>query len=145
MITKNSIIKEIGYFPVLNAKYSSDFPEGKIVLKHGEHKGANRGFGYIHILAEHSSDLTNNKLSHDEEGVAEYIGLIVQFGAKIYCEFNQVRGNHRPMIVRSRYGTVILELLNIDEVAIYSVITAYGSSRSRGIQIGSIPRTKAPD
>ncbi|HFC3297987.1 TPA: hypothetical protein ACFIW2_001989 [Neisseria gonorrhoeae] len=52
----------------------ADFPAGQIVLKHGEHKKVNHGFGVIHILAEHKADLTRFGLSHDETGVTLLCG-----------------------------------------------------------------------
>lgn len=40
--------------------------------------------------------------------------MIFQSGAKIFSEFSDVRGNHRPMIVYSRIGTVVLERKEVE-------------------------------
>lgn len=138
-MSKNKIVKEIGLFPVLSEQYRIAFPTGKIVLKHGEHKGANRGFGVIHILAEHKADLTKFGLSHDETGVTLYVEMILQSRARIFSEFNNLRGNHRPMIVYSRIGTVILERQEISGQIVYSIVTAFGRTSPRGSQIGVMP------
>jgi len=133
---KNEIIKQIGTFPPLREQYRKDFPTGIIVLKHGEHKGAGRGFGAIHILAEHTADLKRNGLSLDEVGVWRYIEMILQAGAGIYCEFDNLRGSQRPMIVWSRIGTVILERQKKNGLTYYSVVTAFGGTKARGTKIG---------
>lgn len=138
-MSKNKIVKEIGVFPILSEQYRITFPTGQIVLKHGEHKGANRGFGVIHILAEHKADLTRFGLSHDETGVTLYVEMILQSGARIFSEFNNLRGNHRPMIVYSRIGTVILERQEISGQIVYSIVTAFGRTSPRGSQIGVMP------
>lgn len=139
-MSKNKIVKEIGLFPILSEQYRIAFPTGQIILKHGEHKGANRGFGVVHILAEHKADLTRFGLSHDETGVTLYVEMILQSGAKIFSEFSDIRGNHRPMIVYSRIGTVILERKEIEGKSVYSVVTAFGRTSPRGTQIGTMPQ-----
>jgi hypothetical protein len=136
-ITKNTIISEVGYFPELNKKHRLDFPAGRIVLKQGEHRGPNRGFGVAHILAEHKSDLTKYTLDHSTDGVISYVKLILRSGAKIYSEFASVRGFHRPTVIRSLVGTVILERQEIDGEIFYSVVTAFGSKSAKGTQIGT--------
>lgn len=136
---KNKIIAQIGIFPVLSENYTTDFPTGTIILKHGEHKRFGCGFGVVHILAEHTADLSKYGLSHDEIGVIAYIRLIIKSGAKIYSEFNNLRGNHRPMIIHSLIGTVILEKQIINGVVHYSVVSAFGRKNAYGHQIGIIP------
>lgn len=136
-ITKNTIISEVGYFPELNEKYRLDFPAGKIVLKQGEHRGPNRGFGVVHILAEHKSDLTKYNLNHSAEGVARYVKSILHPGAKIYSEFASVRGFHRPTVIWSLVGTIVLERQEIDGEIFYSVVTAFGGKNAKGTQIGN--------
>lgn len=137
---KNRIIKPIGVFPLLNEKHRQDFPPGIIVLKQGRHKGVNKGFGIEHILAEHTADLKKHKLSFDTQGVIQYVEMILQTGAGIYSEFNNTRGFHRPMIVRSSIGTVVLERQEKSGVTIYSVVSAFGRKTAHGTKIGEIPR-----
>lgn len=136
-ITKNTIASEIGWFPDLGKKYSLDFPSGRIVLKYGEHRGPNKGFGINHILAEHKSDLISNNLEESANGVINYIQLILISGAKIYSEYADLRGFHRPMIVRSSIGTVVLERQCINNENVYSVVTAFGGKTAKGTQIGT--------
>ncbi|HGO8941410.1 TPA: hypothetical protein ACLBFJ_001633 [Neisseria meningitidis] len=94
----------------------------------------------IHILAEHKADLTRFGLSHDETGVTLLcVEMIFQSGAKIFSEFSDVRGNHRPMIVYSRIGTVVLERKEVEGESVYSVVTAFGRTSPRGTQIGTMP------
>jgi hypothetical protein len=61
-------------------------------------------------------------------------------GAGIYCEFDDLRGFQRPMIVRSRIGTVVLERQRINGLTFYSVVTAFGGTKARGIKIGIMPK-----
>ncbi|WP_240746222.1 hypothetical protein [Eikenella exigua] len=137
---RNRIIKEIGQFPLLNEPHKHTFPPGIIVVKYGEHRGANRGFGAAHILAEHTADLNRHNLPCDEEGVCLYVKMILQPGAGIHCEFSNMRGFHRPMVVRFRLGTVVLERQERDGLTTYSVVTAFGGTMARGTKIGTMPR-----
>lgn len=139
-IMKNKIIAEVGIFPTLIERYRSDFPPGKIFLKQGEHKGANKGFGVTHILAEHEADLSKHNLSLDADGVIAYIKLILQSGAGIYSEYDNLRGFPRPMIIQSRIGVVVLERKEVDRITAYSVITAFGGRSAKGEKIGMMPR-----
>ena len=136
-ITKNSIISEVGLFPELHERYKKDFPAGKICLKHGEHRGVNRGFGIVHILAEHTADLSDHNLPHTSDGVIDYVNLILRSGARIFSEFNSVRGFHRPTIIWSLVGTVVLERQCVNGEIMYSVVTAFGQKQPKGTQIGT--------
>lgn len=135
-VSKNTIISKVGLFPELNEKFRKDFPVGEIVLKHGEHRGPNKGFGIVHILKEHKSDLTKHNLDHSDEGVICYVKLILRSGARIYSEFASLRGFHRPMVILSSIGTVVLERKDIKGKTLYSVVTAFGGNKVKGIQIG---------
>lgn len=137
---KNRIIKVVGEFPLLNGPHKQTFPPGIIVLKQGRHKGVNKGFGVEHILAEHTADLNDHKLSFDTQGVIQYVEMILQTGAGIYSEFSNTRGFPRPMVVRSRFGTVVLERQERDGLTTYSVVTAFGGTMARGTKIGTMPR-----
>lgn len=137
---RNLIIKVVGKFPSLIGPHKQTFPPGIIVLRHGKHTGANKGFGAEHILAEHKADLKKHNLSCDKQGVIQYVEMILQFSAGIYCEFSNTRGFHRPMIIRSKLGTVVLERQERDGLTIYSVVTAFGGTMARGTKIGTMPR-----
>lgn len=135
-LTKNSVVAEVGIFPELHERYKFDFPIGKIYLKHGEHKGVNRGFGVVHILSEHTADLSGWNLPHTADGVIAYVKLILRSGARIFSEFNAMRGFHRPTVIWSSVGTVILERQQFQGEMVYSVVTAFGRKRPLGTQIG---------
>lgn len=145
--TKNTVLMTVGNFPLVQTKYASEFPDGEIVLKYGNHIRPNNGFGYLHIIAEHTADLDSHRLEHTIEGVISYIQLIFCTGARIYSEFfRNKKGNYRPTIVWSKVGTLILEretLPNGD--ARYSVVTAYGKRNPNGTLIGTIPSKKTPN
>lgn len=66
--------------------------------------------------------------------------MILQSGSKIFSEFNDLRGNHCPMIVYSRIRTVVLERKEIEGKSVCSVITAFGRTSHCGTQIGSMPQ-----
>lgn len=121
--------------------YIPDMPQhgisgGGIILRYGEHKGPNRGFGVVHIWIEHRAELL--KMGFDtEEKVPEFINKIIVPETPIYCEFSDLRGNHRLTVLRTIYGLVILEpRLDKDNNRIYSVVTAFTKKNAHGTQIG---------
>lgn len=136
---KNNIIYEFGNFPLLSKSYREIFPSGKIILKKGEHRGNHLGFGARHILAEHNLELKRKGFENNEQGIIEYINQILRRGAKILSEFENTRGNHRPLIVYSTQGTVVLQRQNFNGSTVYSIVTAFPRTNPIGIQIGSMP------
>lgn len=122
-----------GYIPDMP---KHDIREGGIILRYGEHKGANKGFGVAHIWAEHKTELS--RMGFDtEEKVPDFINKIIVPETPIYCEFNDLRGNHRLAVLRTIYGLVILEpRWDQDNNRIYSVVTAYTKKSAHGVQIG---------
>lgn len=144
--TKNTVIAKVGDFPTVYIKHSEDFPPGEIVLKYGQHLSQSRGFGYLHILAEHTADLDRYNLEHTIEGVVGYINLIIKTGAGIYSEFFYSRGTkYIPTIFWSKIGMVVLQREDLQNGETrYSVITAYGQQSPRGRKIGVIGNKKTP-
>lgn len=113
-------------------------PAGPIILKVGQHRGPNRGFGLNHIWDEHQDDII--KIGYDSaEKAIQYVADIIQPGMPVHCEFNDMRGNHRPAVLRSRKGSVILELKQ-DGAGNheYSVITAYPNKNVHGTRVGVV-------
>lgn len=111
---------------------------GNIFLRVGRHIGPNRGFGVRHIWAEHEKEL--KKLGYETiNDVACFVRDIITPGAAIYCEFNDPGGKHRPKVLRSALGVVILEPKEaentVDEI-IYSVVTAYETYKTHGTLLG---------
>ena len=126
-----------GIIPEIN--YRGDFfPEGEIKLRHGEHKGPNRGFGVTHIWAEHAKELTDKGYVNIDD-VAKYLSDLIGPGSPIYCEFNSMRGNHRIAVLRSSVGVVFLEQKSDAYNNIfYSVVTAFRKTKAHGTRIGSV-------
>lgn len=102
-------------------------PAGDIFLRVGNHRGPNSGFGVRHIWAEHEKELVRLGY-HTVNDVARFVCDVIQPGAGVYCEFNHPGGKHRPKVLRSALGIVILEPKEADWAQsgwIYSVVTAY--------------------
>jgi hypothetical protein len=113
------------------------FPEGDIYLRHGEHRGPNRGWGLKHIWAEHKSELL--ALGHEErKNVADFVSEIIQSKAKIFCEFSQI-ASERVTVLKSPTGLVILDHRTDGEgTDFYSVVTAFKANRAQGVLIGNL-------
>ena len=127
------------YGRIPTIKFQRDyFCEGNIMLRVGEHIKANRGFGVRHIWAEHSKELIRMGY-HSVDEVARYISDIINVGAPIFCEFNNLRGNHRIAVLRTSKGIVFLEKKydGRNEV-FYSVVTAFSSKKAHGTKIGNV-------
>jgi hypothetical protein len=130
-----------GYVPLIHSNGETIEP-GAIVLKIGRHISVNKGFGANHIWSEHEKELRNLDYS-GRAGVSEFVSKIIRVGTPIHCEFNCIRGNHRPTVLRSRYGIAVLEKERlIDGTFRYSVVTAYTKKYAEGSCIGKIE--KAP-
>ncbi|MDM8545614.1 hypothetical protein QUF61_03880 [Candidatus Venteria ishoeyi] len=123
---------DFGFIPHME-KYP-EFQEGFIKLRVGKHRGPNRGFGVNHIWAEHKQYLIK-KGYQDWGSVAD----ILQPGSPIYCEFNNIRGNHRVAVVKSTLGQAILEKKqDANNKIFYSVVTAFEGKNAHGTRIGTV-------
>ena len=144
MPTKNTFIinpknSSFVYGRIPNMKSGRDYFEaGDIKLRFGEHRRANRGFGVVHIWAEHSNELI--RLGYKTiEDVPNYISDIIVVGAQIYCEFNDIRSNHRLAVLKTAKGIVYLERKsNGNNDIFYSVVTAFRKNKAHGTRIGSV-------
>lgn len=115
-------------------------PAGDIYLRVGNHRGPNSGFGVRHIWAEHEKELVRLGY-HTVNDVARFVCDVIQPGAGVYCEFNHPGGKHRPKVLRSALGIVILEPKEADWAQsgwIYSVVTAYETHRTQGTLLGRL-------
>lgn len=130
-----------GYVPEITSKGETIYG-GRIILRTGRHKGPNRGFGVNHIWDEHHPELI--KLGYlTVHDTVNFVEKIIQPGTPIYCEFNDLRGNHRPTVLRTSVGLVVLEPVNLgDGELVYSVVTAYMKRSASGTKVGQIK--KAP-
>jgi len=124
-----------GTFPLIESR-GIVFLEGEIYLKHGVHRGPNRGFGMEHIWAEHQNYLIANGYT-EKIDVARYVADIIKPKASIHSEFAEM-GNKRVQVVKSAVGMVILEeRLDGSNIPIYSVVTAY-LGKAQGPKIGAL-------
>ncbi|EKF9707696.1 TPA: hypothetical protein PMC41_003348 [Vibrio cholerae] len=116
----------------------SFFIGADIFLRYGEHRGVNRGFGAVHIWAEHSKDLI--ELGYPtRDDVARFVSDLIRPRCPIYCEFNNPRGNHRLAVLKTAIGVVYLEqTYNQENEPFYSVVTAFPKGKAHGTQIGSV-------
>ena len=111
---------------------------GNIYLRQGEHRGVNRGFGVVHIAAEHKKDL--GKLGYDidnEEDIATYIAKIISPGATIHTEFDSLGGIKLEIQKRGVGMAAIQEKQDGQGNIIYSVVTAYPGN-AKGPKIGTL-------
>ncbi len=127
-----------GKIPEIKLSRGVYFPAGEITLLHGRHFGINKGFGVAHIWAEHSAEL--QKMGYDNiNEVARYVSDIIVTGTPIYCEFENIRGNHRIAVIRGIFGAAILEQkVDACNKVFYSVVTAFSNAKPHGTKIGSV-------
>lgn len=128
-----------GRIPEINTQ-GDVIPAGEIFLRAGRHTGPNRGFGVRHIWAEHQTELTRLGYTTVDD-VVRFVRDIIRPGSAIYCEFNHPGGKHRPTVLKSSLGIVILEPREAPETDlgwIYVVVTAYTSRRAHGVLIGTL-------
>lgn len=125
------------HFPCINYR-GHVFPNAPIFLRFGD-----RRFGVAHIWQEHRRDIPalSNIALLDHEAVvqiAHYVSRILGMGGDIYCEFADMRGNHRPLVFRSGAGLVVLEQKQDGAgQALYSVVTAF-PGKIKGTKIGAL-------
>ena len=127
-----------GKIPEIIFRKTDFFQEGLIYLKHGDHYGANRGFGAVHIWAEHENVLRDLGYTTIDD-VPNFVSKIIQEHAPIHCEFNNMKGNHRIAVLKSSIGVAYLEhRTDGDNNIFYSVVTAFTKGKAHGPQIGTV-------
>lgn len=107
-----------------------------IYLFSGRHIGANRGFGALHIWAEHQKEMGKAGLYNYNE-VPSFVERIVAPNTPLHFEGGSFRST-RLIAVKSSFGTAILEWREQREAAIWSVVTAYLTPRASGKLVGKI-------
>ncbi len=116
----------------------NEFPEGVVKLRQGKHSGPNRGFGAVHIWEEHKIYL-KRKGYDNSNSVQRFIADIIKSGSPIYCEFENLKGNHRIAVVRSTLGIAILEKIpDGNNNIFYSIVTAFEKKYAHGTKIGTV-------
>jgi len=107
---------------------------GPILLRAGRHYGPHRGFGIRHIWQERGHDLARFGYPSIYD-VPRFVSDVIVDGAIVVCEFNEMAGHHRLIVLRGRKGCVVLaafpDLNNEDEI-FYSVVTAYRNRATNG-------------
>lgn len=111
---------------------SDTIPEGEIQLRHGKHRGVNRGFGLEHIWAEHRKEMAQVGL-YNKNDVPTYVAKIVRTGSAIYYEGGYYK-NQRIAVIRSSSGTAILEWKG----SVWSIVTAYSGKNINGTRVGAV-------
>ncbi|MDT8992693.1 hypothetical protein RQP54_17610 [Curvibacter sp. APW13] len=139
-------------FPQLVTK-GHVFQAAPVILLYGKHWKKNKGFGVSHILEEHHNEIPlvkklgrvvstcpRHPTPAAVSAVAQFVADICARYADIACEYAGMRGDHRPLIIKSRKGTVVLEYRQCNETAspYYSVVTAMSSTKAKGTVIGAL-------
>ena len=110
---------------------------GEIYLRVGVHKGTNKGFGVRHIWEAHETDLAKYGCCVIDD-VALHVSKMVVHGAPIYCEFKEIRSNHRIAVLKNPSGSLILEPRDERRGFGYYVVTWYPKRRAEGTLVGTI-------
>jgi hypothetical protein len=116
-----------------------DLRGGEIFLRVGIHKGINRGFGVRHVWEAHKLDLAKYGC-HTIDDVAIHIAKMIVPGAPIYCEFKDMRGDHRVAVLKNPTGSLILEPRNERRGFGYYVVTWYPKRRAEGTLVGTVAK-----
>jgi len=111
------------------------FPKAPIRLRFGEHRGKNRGYGFVHSWQAH---WPNHQEADAREELFAFLALVFMRGSSILYEGGNGSAEARVTVVRSAAGTVVLEERGdcIDDL-FYSIITAIpGKKNQQGTRIG---------
>ncbi|NWD50935.1 hypothetical protein [Pseudomonas gingeri] len=115
---------------------------GEIYLRVGVHIGDNRGFGIRHIWEAHQVDLAKyGCMSIDD--VPQHIASMIVNKAPIYCEFREMRGNHRLTVMKTPAGSLVLEPREERRGFGYYVVTWYPKRRASGTLVGQVVKPQA--
>lgn len=131
-----------GQLPAICDKRQTDDP-GPVYLLFGEHWGRHAGFGVVHILAGHYRELKIGSALACPSGVtavADFVSRVITKRAGVYCEFADMRGKFKPIVVRHGSGTVVLEARRDTATGepYYSVVTAFKGTNAKGSKIGAL-------
>lgn len=110
---------------------------GEIYLRVGEHRGAHKGFGILHIWEAHQSDLVKyGCVSIDQ--VAQHIANMVVHKAQIFCEFQRVGHDNRLTVMKTPKGLLVLEPRDDRRGFGYYVVTWYPKRTASGTLVGQV-------
>jgi hypothetical protein len=124
-----------GYIPQITNR-GEIIPDGEIYLLKGRHSGPNKGFGAVHIWAEHRKEMAARGFKNESD-VASYVATIIRTGTPIYFS-GENRKRIRITTVRSAIGTAVLEYSHSEKIAYWSVVTAYSANKKHGTLVGTV-------
>ncbi|MGR5298475.1 hypothetical protein ACPV5U_23645 [Vibrio mediterranei] len=127
-----------GLIPYISVGHE-EFEAGMIQLREGKHFiNSNGGFGVDHIWQRHRKEI--EPLGYTTRAdVAQFVADLIVTGTPIYCEFKDMRGNHKLTVVRSSNGIAVLEKkYTASNEVVYSVVTAFPNGKAHGTRIGSV-------
>lgn len=109
-----------------------------VYLLEGKHHGPHRGFGVVHIWAEHEKEIKADGFKTIID-VPAYVANILRPPSVIYFEDRDLK-NKRVSTVRLRTGSAFLEYFpqTKENPSYWSVVTAYSHTRTRGSIVGSL-------
>ena len=144
-ITKNSFVTNpltgtplFGHFPLISLLNGSRvFPRAPIYLKTGDHWGANKGYGVVHIWQEHF------KSKPDYQSALPFavnlVNKIVVIGAQILYEFGAGADAEKCTVFKSAHGLAIVTLkMDGKGMPYYSIITVYPRKNAHGKVVGKL-------
>ena len=103
----------------------------------GVHKGDGRGFGIRHIWEAHEADLAKCGCTCIDQ-VAQHIANMIVHKAPIYCEFRDIRGNHRLTVMKTPAGSLVLEPREERSGFGYYIVTWYPKRKASGTLVGQV-------
>lgn len=109
--------------------------EGHIHLLLGQHTGPNRGYGAVHIWAEHQKELTQKGWTTLEE-VPRFVAHVLQPKVNLHFEGGNYRKT-RINTIRLGAGNCILEYY-LTPNPHWRVVTAYVGRSGKGILVGTL-------
>ncbi len=113
-----------------------ELPEAEVVLPEGRHVGPNRGFGAVHIWAEHQREMAAVGMM-DERDVPLYVLRMLRSGTPLIHEGASWRVT-RLLAVRAASGTAVLEFRARREGAVWTVVTAFSGTKTHGTRVGTV-------
>lgn len=133
-------LEVFGVLPMLRLAPGLQTPACPIFLHEGRHAGPHRGFGALHILAEHRLEVMRHvretNCPDDLLLVALYVAKLLLPRTPLYYEAQSYR-HTRVSAVRVNTGTCILQFEQEQE-PYWHVITAFERRQGKGIEVARI-------
>lgn len=125
-----------GIYPKIERPEVS-FAGGPILLRYGEHRGPNSGWGLFHIWQARFS--STGAYIDAEKQVTTLVSSILVGGASLHYENELGARGTRSSVFRGQSGVVIVEeRLDGKNQTFYSVVTAFPAAKVHGYVIGNL-------